>query len=388
MGLSLAALLAINKNQDASSIYLITSSAALGLFCSDPFSHALFSTRSPTGSLGFWIPRLVSSLPFSIVLVLFAKAICIPAFLLGYSVGYTFPLGRVTACTDQYSRIFLVTNLLKSLLYVFTICAALFKNQEALLSAIQVVAALSLYLVSVPIHLRYVKSDLDRLFVKGAERDVYCTVNTVKYLLSIAASQLPIYIYTTYSPFIVNASRGASAVPAFYFWDKVVRGLGSTCLPLYTRTLRRISNMRLNGSTRGSELHYLLKTMYVYIMVAFTAGLGFILIYSALYMKIGTSLYYLSLKDSIILLLAVVCCYLSNLLGVQLFLGSSLFKQYIVAVIVGAAVYVILVSLTKIQPQVIIPLTEASVFFSQLFFLLRLLGKQDKQFPQGASSVG
>jgi hypothetical protein len=360
----LSSILVEQNNSASDNIFLCVISYTLGIYCGDPNSLIFFQRKFRDNEnniySGYWIPRLALTLIISIVSIIFVKKLEISYFLLGSIFAYILPQGRVSNA-DKFQKVIFFGGLIKIILSVFII-----NNSRSTYSDLPILICLatsSNYLASIIYHLVYIKKDINN-------RNNPKKINLLQEFFECCKSfsiTLPIHFYTSLGGFAYINLKGEEGISMYFLYDRVIRGLGATVNVFQSRTMDSISKISLN--IENIKIYQLLKYLITYLAGGLAIGILFIVLGKFIFNYIGL---YSNIFDNNfieIIPFAVSAMYLSNLIGVQIFMVNNNYRVMFFASIVAIiSFYLTLLFSNNVILMVSVPEISIAVF---LFFCLK-----------------
>jgi hypothetical protein len=161
--------------------------------------------------------------------------------------------------------------------------------------------------------------------------------------------------------------KGEEGISMYFLYDRVIRGLGATVNVFQSRTMDSISKISLN--IENIKIYQLLKYLITYLAGGLAIGILFIVLGKFIFNYIGL---YSNIFDNNfieIIPFAVSAMYLSNLIGVQIFMVNNNYRVMFFASIVAIiSFYLTLLFSNNVILMVSVPEISIAVF---LFFCLK-----------------
>jgi hypothetical protein len=355
----------VEKNNSASdNIFLCVISYTLGLYCGDPntliFFQRKFRENIDNINNGYWIPRLALTLIIGAVSIIFVKKLEVVYFLLGSIFAYILPQGRVSNA-NKFQKVIFFGGLIKIIMSILII-----DNSRSLYSDLPVLICLatsSNYLASIIYHSFYIKNDI--INKKDNRR-----INLLKEFLECCKSfsiTLPIHFYTSLGGFAYINIKGEEGISLYFLYDRIIRGLGATVNVFQSKTMDAIS--KISVKFEAVKINQLIKYFMIYLAGGFIIGILFTILGKLIFNYIGLNSNIFDNNFIEIIPIAVSSMYISNLIGVQIFMVNNNYRiMFFASIIAILSFYITLIYSNNILLMVSVPEISIAVF---LFYCLK-----------------
>lgn len=345
-------------------IVLDVISFTLGIFAGDPntliFYQRQIASNGMVPNSGFWVARALVTTLISLIAILIAKEVT-PMFLVfGVMLAYIFPQGRIS---DQGN--FEIMVIVGGVLKIF--CSGLiiyFIHFEKILPVLMCMAVGSNYLASTPLHLA-------KFYKKGRVKEKNPLKEDLKKLMHAFSMTIPIHLYTSLGGFIYAEVRGLEGLGLYYLYDRITRGLGATVLTIQATTTSKISKIIKDSSVR--DLYLTVRKYLLYYSVAgLIVGLLFVITSEKIFNYMGMDVSFLDNKYILSLAIITSAMYISNLLGVQIFMVMGNIRQIFISSIIAVCAFIITLIFSKNQLLIVgVPEICIAIYQFLVFFLLK-----------------
>jgi len=385
MAAALCSTVAIKQdNSLAEPLFLSALSFSAGLYAGDPNTISFFQykfSKNERSCSGYWSARLIASVVLSFPISFLTPNLDIRSFIAGVLIGYIFPSGRVS---DE-AKFPVVTRrggFIKVVASALCISSLYMSGPAWLTTAFFMSGIASNYASSIPFQITYIiNRNKNRSFRYQVKRflcfdhDMKARIcgqpvrnDTISLIKNFLAG-LPVHIYATFGGFIFSFYRGNELLPDYYLWERILRGLGGTVLPLMSFTSTKIS---LNHNLSESRsIKNLVKFCLVYAFVGLCISFLFYTLFSLSKPITMILRFRLSAFDLLPLAICTVSLYVSTVLGTLVLQVGNYKRYFFLSTLAGAFSLPILVQL-QVRPIMIISLTELCVSVVQLLSLFYL----------------
>jgi hypothetical protein len=220
----------------------VLAAAGLGLLSGElnslGFYQSLFRSYGSIPTSRFLIIRLPIFVSLSVAIFISGLNVLWLYFFIGGVIALFYPQGRVSE-SESFMLVVLIGSLLKvvlGLIFYFVQVSMIFGI------LLLILMLTSQYLVSVPFHnsIKY-----KNLFI--------CRKDLLRLQALSFIINFPILIYTNLGIYFYQMVHGLNGISNYYFYDRLIRGLGSTVIALQSRTHSKLSS--LQGSLLFNELN-------------------------------------------------------------------------------------------------------------------------------------
>ncbi len=360
----LSSILVEQNNSTSDNIFLCVISYTLGLYCGDPntliFFQRKFRENIDNINNGYWIPRLVLTLIIGAISIIFVKKLEIIYFLLGSIFAYILPQGRVSNA-NKFQKVIFFGGLIKITLSILIIDKS--KSLHSDLPIIICLATSSNYLASIIYHMFYIKNDIINKKYNGR-------INLLKEFLECSKSfsiTLPIHFYTSLGGFAYINIKGEEGISIYFLYDRIIRGLGATVNVFQSRTMDAISKISFKIET--IKINKLIKYFIIYLAGGFIIGILFVILGKLIFNYIGLNSNIFDNNLIEIIPIAVSSMYISNLIGVQIFMVNNNYRiMFFASIIAIISFYITLLYSNNMLLMISVPEISIAVF---LFYCLK-----------------
>jgi hypothetical protein len=356
-------------------------SFSAGIYVGDPNTISFYQYKFSMGGKpcnGYWLSRLLASAVLSLPIAMLTPHLGLLSFIVGILAGYLFPLGRVSE-ESMFSVIIRASGVIKLITSALCIATIFLSAPSWITITLFISGISSVYIGSIPFHLPYLMnagiallSTIQSIQVALPSFPKINVINTsirddCIFLVKNYLAGLPVHIYTTFGGFIFSTYRGAQLLPSYYLWERVLRGLGGTVLPLMSFTTSRVS-LRHNLK-ENNNIENLFKYSILYIISGFSVSI----LFYALFACFRFSSFFLRIPpfEFIPIAICTTSLYISTVLGTLVLQVGHYKKYFFLSTFAGALCFPILV-LARLSPSIVISLTELSVALVQIVVILYL----------------
>ncbi|WP_215331980.1 hypothetical protein [Polynucleobacter corsicus] len=360
----LSSILVEQNNSASDNIFLCVISYTLGLYCGDPNSLIFFQRKFRENidnvNNGYWIPRLALTLIISAVSIFFVEKLEVSHFLLGSIFAYFLPQGRISNA-NKFQIVIFLGGLIKITISIFIIVnsRSAFSNLPILIC----LATSSNYLASIIYHLIYIKNDI----INNKSTN---NINVLHEFLECCKSfsiTLPIHFYTSLGGFAYINIKGEEGISLYFLYDRIIRGLGATVNVFQSKTMDAISKISLKIET--IKISNLIKYFIIYLAGGFIIGILFVILGKLIFNYIGINSNIFDNNLIEIIPVAVSSMYISNLIGVQIFMVNNNYRiMFFASIIAIISFYISLLYSNNILLMISVPEISIAVF---LFYCLK-----------------
>ena len=369
----LASIMVEQRNSAPDPIFLSVISFTLGLYSGDPNSLVYFQRKFRNNicntSLGYWMPRLLLTIIISLVCFLLVKKLDFTYFMMATLLAFMLPQGRVSN-PGQFQVIIFSGGLLKIIISILIINESESGNQ--ILPILICLATCSNYIVSFFYHAMYIKNDI-------TYRKTSNEINFINEFVECSKSfliTLPIHFYTSLGGFVYINLKGESGISIYYLYDRIIRGLGATVIVIQSKTMSDISklSLKIERITINEIKNYIL----IYLIFGIIVGILFVILGKQIFDIIGFSASIFNNAYILLIPLSVSSMYISNLIGVQMYMVNNNFKVMTISAFIAIlAFYAIIVQSNNILLMITVP--EISVGIFLLLYLFLSLNKKSQR---------
>lgn len=342
-------------------IVLDVISFTLGIFAGDPntliFYQRQIASNGMVPNLGFWAARAIVTLFISAMAILMAKDVVLMFFVFGVLLSYVFPQGRISD-RGNFEIMVIAGGALKIFFSGLIIHLMYF---EKILPVLMCMAVGSNYVASIPLHLA-------KFYKKNLAKEKNPLKEDLKKLVHAFSMTIPIHIYTSLGGFIYTELRGLEGLGLYYLYDRIIRGLGATVLAIQATTTSKISKIIKNSSVRDIFLSTRKYILY-YSIAGLIVGLLFVITSNKIFRYIGVDISFLDNKYIMSVAIITSAMYISNLLGVQIFMVMGNIRQIFISSMVGVFAFIATLVFSRNQllivgvPEFCIAVYQFSIFY-------------------------
>lgn len=360
----LSSILVEQNNSASDDIFLCVISYTLGIYCGDPNSLIFFQRKFRDNlnniNNGYWIPRLALTFIISILSIIFVNKLNLNYFLVGALFAYILPQGRVSN-SKKFQVVIFSGGLIKIILSVFIINNTRSTNPD--LPILICLATSSNYLASIIFHLLSIKNDISN---RNFSRKINLLQDFIECCKSFSIT-LPIHFYTSLGGFAYINLKGEEGIAIYYLYDRIIRGLGATVTVFQSKTMDTISKLSLNIKNIKNNQVY--KYLITYLFCGLLIGFIFIFLGKFIFNFIGIDVRIFNSDFIEIIPIAVSSMYISNLIGVQIFMVNNNYRiMFFASIIAILAFYISILYSNNILLMISIPEISIAVF---LYYCLK-----------------
>lgn len=353
------------ESKGHASVFISAVSFTLGIACGDTNTLTFYQTiLKEKGSFdkGYYlVPRLILSTATALIVVLLFSDIVFNYFLIGLLISLFLPQGRVSG-VESFGGVVIVGGLFKTTvsLYIFSYEYYIMPAEYLVCAAIS-----SNYIASAPFHIVVGNS------INSKSRGL-SIVESLAILLKSFVLTLPIQLYTSLAPFFYMQIKGPGDIATYYLYERFIRGLGATVIGIQSGTTSKVS-LIISKLHNIDSIRRLMQYSIYYSMCGIFVGVVFVLTAPYIFeiIKIDNSLF----DNPMIWLFALTTSsmYVSNYIGVQVFMTMGKMAFVILSSIFAAIVFVVTLFLTDNQllivaaPEIAIAIFQTGVFYAFLF---------------------
>lgn len=361
----LASIMVESQNSLSDSIFLCVISFTLGIYCGDPNSLIYFQrkfrvNRNSTED-GYWLPRLLLTIIICIICVIFVNKLDLNYFLIGVLLAYFLPQGRVSN-SREFQVVIFSGGLIKILISILVMKYS--RSSHAVLPLLLCLATASNYLASTYYHAIYIVNDiLNRNFANK----INFRYEFIECCKSFSIT-LPIHFYTSLGGFAYINLKGETGLATYFLYDRIIRGLGATVTVFQSKTMGEISKLSL--VIEILEIKEFAKYILLYLISGFIIGCLFIFIGRFMLNIIGLDVDIFDNSFLAIIPLSVSSMYISNLIGIQIFMVNNNYKiMFIASIVAILTFYLTLLTSNNILLMISIPEISITVFLIYCLYI-------------------
>lgn len=353
------------ESRGHASVFITAVSFTLGIACGDTNTLTFYQTilkEKGNFDRGYYlVPRLILSAATALIVALLISNIVFFYFLIGILISFFLPQGRVSGI-GSFGGVVIVGGLFKTAvsLYIFSTEDYIIPVEYLVCAAIS-----SNYIASVPFHIFMG----DSISSKSGGLSM---VESLAILFKSFVLTLPIQLYTSLAPFFYMQIKGAGDIATYYLYERFIRGLGATVVGIQSGTTSKVS-LIISKLHSDESISKLMQYSIYYSMFGIFVGVVFVLAAPYIFeiIEIDNSLF----ENPMIWLFALTTSsmYVSNYIGIQVFMTMGKIGFVISSSIFAAIVFVLSLFLTENQllivaaPEIAIAIFQTGVFYAFLF---------------------
>lgn len=350
-------------------IVLDVISFTLGIYIGDPNTLIFYQRQILSSGLvpnsGFWRARAMVTILISAIAILVAKDVVPTFFVFGVILAYIFPQGRVSNKRDFEIMVIAggAFKVFMSGLIIYLI------RYEAVLPILMCTAVGSNYFASIPQH-------IIKIFEKEQFKQKKSLKDEVKGIVHAFFMTIPIHVYTSLGGFIYTEIRGLGGLGLYYLYDRIIRGLGATVLAIQASTTGKISKI-IKDYHENDLFLYIRRYLLYYSLCGLIIGLLFVLTSEKIFKYVGMDVSFLDNKYLLFIVISTSAMYISNLLGVQIFMVMGSIRQIFISSMVAVFAFIVIVTISSNQ-LLIVSIPEIAISFYQLGVFFAILHKNKR----------